>query len=177
MPAHAEVFEGNTFDWLYLSNNERKVRVTEIFNIMFPKGYVTNFPKKLLKEKLENFLKDPDYKLHYDAVCAGYTSYKDVNLQPFLMGKTKYVYMYALQYMNAAQKTFYYDALGRLKFVDFRYGGFPDYPFYTKKYSIDGKLVRAMYLQSPDIMYIYSNKGSFIGVKYKNTVYGFNYTK
>ena len=67
--------------------------------------------------------------------------------------------------------------MGRLKFVDFRYGGFPEYPFYTKKYAINGKLIRAMYLQSPDTMYIYSNKGSFIGVKYKSTIYGFNYTK
>lgn len=178
-PAFAEVFDyvGTDFDWLFLTNVERKERVTNIFNTMFPKGYVTNFPKNLLKSKLSKYLKDADYKIHYDAVCAGYTHYRDVNLQPFFLGKSKYVYMYALQYDKAPQKTFYYDAMGRLKFVDFRYGGFPEYPFYTKKYAINGKLIRAMYLQTPDTMYIYSNKGSFIGVKYKNTVYGFNYTK
>ena len=178
-PAFAEVFDyvGTDFDWLFLTNIERKERVTNIFNTMFPKGYVTNFPKNLLKSKLSKYLKDTDYKIHYDAVCAGYTHYRDVNLQPFFLGKSKYVYMYALQYDKAPQKTFYYDAMGRLKFVDFRYGGFPEYPFYTKKYAINGKLIRAMYLQSPDTMYIYSNKGSFIGVKYKSTIYGFNYTK
>ena len=178
-PAFAEVFDyvGTDFDWLFLTNVERKERVTNIFNTMFPKGYVTNFPKNLLKSKLSKYLKDADYKIHYDAVCAGYTHYRDVNLQPFFLGKSKYVYMYALQYDKAPQKTFYYDAMGRLKFVDFRYGGFPEYPFYTKKYAINGKLIRAMYLQTPDTMYIYSNKGSFIGVKYQNTVYGFNYTK
>ena len=178
-PAFAEVFDyvGTDFDWLFLTNIERKERVTNIFNTMFPKGYVTNFPKNLLKSKLSKYLKDTDYKIHYDAVCAGYTHYRDVNLQPFFLGKSKYVYMYALQYDKAPQKTFYYDAMGRLKFVDFRYGGFPEYPFYTKKYGINGKLIRAMYLQSPDTMYIYSNKGSFIGVKYKSTIYGFNYTK
>ena len=178
-PAFAEVFDyvGTDFDWLFLTNIERKERVTNIFNTMFPKGYVTNFPKNLLKSKLSKYLKDVDYKIHYDAVCAGYTHYRDVNLQPFFLGKSKYVYMYALQYDKAPQKTFYYDAMGRLKFVDFRYGGFPEYPFYTKKYAINGKLIRAMYLQSPDTMYIYSNKGSFIGVKYKSTIYGFNYTK
>lgn len=178
-PAFAEVFDyvGTDFDWLFLTNIERKERVTNIFNTMFPKGYVTNFPKNLLKNKLSKYLKDTDYKIHYDAVCAGYTHYRDVNLQPFFLGKSKYVYMYALQYDKAPQKTFYYDAMGRLKFVDFRYGGFPEYPFYTKKYAINGKLIRAMYLQSPDTMYIYSNKGSFIGVKYKSTIYGFNYTK
>lgn len=178
-PAFAEVFDyvGTDFDWLFLTNIERKERVTNIFNTMFPKEYVTNFPKNLLKSKLSKYLKDADYKIHYDAVCAGYTHYRDVNLQPFFLGKSKYVYMYALQYDKAPQKTFYYDAMGRLKFVDFRYGGFPEYPFYTKKYAINGKLIRAMYLQSPDTMYIYSNKGSFIGVKYKSTIYGFNYTK
>ncbi len=178
-PAFAEVFDyvGTDFDWLFLTNIERKERVTNIFNTMFPKGYVTNFPKNLLKSKLSKYLKDTDYKIHYDAVCAGYTHYRDVNLQPFFLGKSKYVYMYALQYDKAPQKTFYYDAMGRLKFIDFRYGGFPEYPFYTKKYAINGKLIRAMYLQSPDTMYIYSNKGSFIGVKYKSTIYGFNYTK
>lgn len=178
-PAFAEVFDyvGTDFDWLFLTNIERKERVTNIFNTMFPKGYVTNFPKNLLKSKLSKYLKDTDYKIHYDAVCAGYTHYRDVNLQPFFLGKSKYVYMYALQYDKAPQKTFYYDAMGRLKFVDFRYGGFPEYPFYTKKYAINGKLIRAMYIQSPDTMYIYSNKGSFIGVKYKSTIYGFNYTK
>lgn len=175
-PAFAEEFEyvGGSFDWLFLTNIERKERVTNIFNTMFPKGYVTNFPKKLLKERLSNYLKDTDYKIHYDAVCAGYTTYKDVNLQPFLLGRSKYVYMYALQYKNSPKKTFYYDPMGRLKFIDFRYGGFPEFPFYTKKYSINGKLVRAMYMQNPETMYIYSDKGSFIGVKYRNDVFGFS---
>ncbi|MCD8378598.1 MAG: hypothetical protein LUB59_07420 [Candidatus Gastranaerophilales bacterium] len=177
--AFAEVFDyvGGNFDWLYLTNSERKQRVTQLFNIMFPKGYVTNFPRGMLKDKLGKYLKDADYKIHYDAVCAGYTHYKDVDLQPFTLGRSRYVYMYALQYPNAPQKTFYYDAMGRLKFIDFRYGGYPEFPYYTKKYAINGKLVRAMYLQSADTMYIFSNKGSFIGVKYQNTIYGFNYTK
>jgi hypothetical protein len=176
LPTLAEEFEcvGGSFDWLFMTNTERKERVTGLFKIMFPKGYVTNFPKRLLKERLYNYLRDTDYKVHYDAVCSGYTQYKDVNLQPFLMGRTRFVYMYALQYQNSPQKTFYYDPTGHLKFIDFRYGGYPEYPFYTKKYSLNGKLVRAMYLQNADTMYIYSNKGEFIGVKYKNSVYGFN---
>ena len=172
-PASAEVFDqvAGSFDWLYLTNSERQERVTKIFNTMFPKGYVTNFPRRLLREKLRNFMKDENYKSHYEAVCAGYTHYKDVNLQPFLLGNSKYVYMYALQYKDSPQKTFYYDAMGRLKFVDFRYGGFPECPYYTKKYTVNGKLVRAMYLQDPETMYIYSEKGTFIGVKYQNSVY------
>ena len=179
VPAFAESYDyvGGSFDWLYLSNVERKDRVQEIFKIMFPKGYVTNFPKGFLKQRLKNYLKDENHEAHYEAVCAGYTRYRDVDLQPFFAGKSKFVYMYALQYTKSPQKTFYYDAMGRLKFIDFRYGGYPDCPYYTKKYAINGKLVRAMYLQAPDTMYIYSDKGAFIGVKYRNNVYGFNYTK
>ena len=130
------------FDWLYLSNSERQDRVVTIFKIMFPKGYVTNFPKKFLKSKLKNHLKDRNFKDHYEAVCSGVTHYRDVDMQ---------------------------------KFVDFRYGSVPECPYYTKKYSIDGKLVRAMYLQNPETMYIYSETGSFIGVKNNNQVYTFKY--
>ncbi len=168
-------YVGGAFDWLYLTNDQRKDRVVKVFNIMFPKGYVTNFPKGFLKMKLRPYMKDKNFKVHYDAVCNGYNHYRDVDLQPFTMGKSQIVYMYALQYTNAPQRTFYYDATGHLKFIDFRYGGFPEYPFYTKKYSIEGKLIRAMYLQTPDIMYIFGEKGTFIGIKYGNEVYGFSY--
>ena len=168
-------YVGGGFDWLYINNDQRKERVVEIFNLMFPKGYVTNFPKGFLKDKLKTYLKNKNHKVHYDAVCNGYTHYRDVDLQPITMGSSKVVYMYALQYTKYPQRTFYYDATGRLKFVDFRYGGYPEYPFYTKKYSIDGKLIRAMYLQNPNIMYIFGEKGTFVGVKYGNEIYGFNY--
>ncbi len=178
-PCMAETFDyvGGSFDWLYMTNQERTDRVSQIFKIMFPKGYVANFPRGFLKERLKNYLKDRNHEVHYEAVCAGYTHYKDVDLQPFFSGKSRFVYMYALQYTKAPQKTFYYDAMGRLKFVDFRYGDYPTCPYYTKKYAINGKLVRAMYLQNPETMYIFSNKGSFIGVKYQNNLYGFNYTR
>ncbi|MBO6272217.1 hypothetical protein J6O48_05485 [bacterium] len=166
-PAIAETFEyvGGSFDWLYLTNDERRARISTIFKLMFPKGYVTNFPRGFLKERLKGYLKDKNHEIHYEAVCSGRTHYKDVDLQPFYTGKNRFVYMYALQYTNSPQKTFYYDALGRLKFIDFRYGGYPECPFYTKKYSINGKLIRAMYLQNPETMYIFSNKGAFLGVK------------
>ena len=175
-PVLAETFDyvGGAFDWLYISNEERTQRVNQIFDIMFPKGYVTNFPKGFLKNKLKKYLRDTEYELHYDALRAGYTHYKDVELQPFYSGNTKFIYMYALQYINMPQRTFYYDAMGHLKFVDFRYGDYPNCPYYTKKYTIKGKLVRAMYLQNPETMYIYSNTGAFIGVKYRDSIFGFN---
>jgi len=168
---------GVNFDWLYLSKEEKESRVTDVFNKMFPKGYVTNFPRGMLKTKLKNYLKDKDYKIHYDAVCAGYKLYNGISLEPFYLGKSDNVYMYAAKFNNEPLKTFYYDALGRLRFVDFTYGGYPQYPFYIKKYAINGKLIRAMYMKDEDTMYIYSNKGAFIGVKFKDTVYGFNFTK
>lgn len=167
-------YSGSTFDWLYISNEERTQRVNQIFDIMFPKGYVTNFPKGFLKNKLKKYLKDSEHTEHYEAVKAGYTHYNDVKLQPFYSGNTKFIYMYALQYIDMPQRTFYYDAVGHLKFVDFRYGDYPNCPYYTKKYTIKGKLVRAMYLQNPETMYIFSDKGTFVGVKYRNSIFGFN---
>ena len=158
----------------FLINEERKTRVLTIFKIMFPKGYVTNFPKKYLQSKLKNHLKDRNFKDHYEAVCSGITHFKDVDLQPFVNDKN-FVFMYAMQFSKTPQRTFYYDAMGNLKFIDFRYGSFPECPYYTKKYSIDGKLIRAMYLQNPETMYIYSETGTFIGVKYNNQIYTFKY--
>lgn len=174
--ANAETFDyvGGAFDWLYITHEERTQRVKQIFDIMFPKGYVTNFPKGYLKKKLKANLKDKDYQSHYDAVCAGHTHYGNVDLQPFYSGNTKIVYMYALQYTDMPKRTFYYDAMGHLKFIDFRYGDYPNCPYYTKKYTIKGKLVRAMYLQNPETMYIYSDNGAFIGVKYRNSIFGFS---
>lgn len=169
----AEVFEyvGQEFDWALLSAKEKTERADKVFRLIFPSGKITTYTRKEFKEKFGQYYKDNDSKTHYDALEAGYNEYKNVNLEPYYYKDTDCIYMYALQYKNDLTKTYYYTSLGRLRFVDMRSGDVKNCPCYIVRYGKDGKLKRAAYIQSQDIMYLYDSKGKFEGVQYKSTLY------
>ena len=83
----------------------------------------------------------------------------------------KNIYMYAIQDKNDVSKAYYYDALGNLKYVDFIYGEYPDYPYYSIQYKISGKPVSAIYFVSKDCQYLFNPDGEFEGVWYKHNLY------
>ena len=79
--------------------------------------------------------------------------------------------MYAIQDKKDVSKSYYYDALGNLRYVDYNYGEYPDYPYYTIQYSISGKPISAIYNISKDNQYLYEPDGVFKGVWYKHNLY------
>ena len=72
------------------------------------------------------------------------------------------------------KNAFYYDAFGRLRFVDVMEGNYPDFPYWSKQYTSNGKMISAIYFVSKDIQYMYEPDGEFQGVWYKDKMFNIN---
>ena len=156
------------YDWIDKSMVEKEAIISEIRDIIF-KDEVTKIED--LKVQFKDKLKVKEHLDHYYAASAGYEEYGDYNLSAFYYGKQKHIYMYALQDKKDLSKAYYYDALGKLRYIDFIYGDYPDYPYYSIQYRISGKPISAIYFVSKDTQYLYEPDGTFKGVWYKHNLY------
>ena len=157
-----------TYDWINKSEVEREAIIQEVKDIIFeqPVEKQNDF-----RSQFKDKLKDKNYLENYMAASAGYKEYKGNNISAFYFKKMKSLYMYALQDKKDVSKAFYYDALGHLKYVDFIYGEYPDYPYYSIQYKITGTPVSAIYFVSEDCQYLFKPNGDFEGVWYKHNLY------
>jgi len=156
------------YDWINKTAVEKEAIISEVKDIIF------NEPLKKqsdFKSQFKDKLKDKNHLENYYAASAGYKEYKDNNISAFYYKKMKNIYMYALQDKKDVSKAFYYDAMGNLKYVDFIYGAYPDYPYYSIQYRISGKPVSAIYFVSEDCQYLFKPNGDFEGVWYKHNLY------
>ena len=157
------------YDWINKAEVEKEAIIQEVHDIIFKNGALTK--KDDLKTQFSEKLKDKNYKENYLAASAGYKEYKDNNISAFYYKKQKHIYMYALQDKKDLSKSFYYDALGKLRYVDFNSGEYPEYPYYKIQYSISGEPISAIYNVSKDNQYLYEPDGTFKGVWYKHNLY------
>ena len=157
------------YDWIDKSEIEREAIISEVRDIIFTNGALQR--NEELREQIKDRLKDKNYKEHYLAASAGYKEYGDYNISAFYYKKQKNIYMYAIQYKKDITKSYYYDALGHLRYVDFIYGEYPDYPYYSIQYRISGAPVSAIYFVSKDTQYLFEPDGTFKGVWYKHNLY------
>ena len=158
------------YDWIQKSEVEKESIISEVHDIIF-ENEETLAKQKDFRSQFKDRLKDKNYKEHYFAASAGYKEYKDYNISAFYYKKQKHIYMYALQDKKDISKSYYYDALGHLVYVDFNFGEYPEYPYYTIQYKISGNPVSAIYYASKDNQYLYTPEGEFTGVWYKNNLY------
>lgn len=156
------------YDWINKTDLERESIINEVRDIIFEEDIVK---QKDFKSQFKDKLKDKDYLEHYFAASAGYEEYKDNNISAFYYKNQKHIYMYAIQSKKDITKNYYYDALGHLKYVDFIYGEYPDYPYYSIQYKINGTPISAIYFISKDTQYLYEPDGTFKGVWYKHNLY------
>ena len=157
------------YDWINKSEIEKETIISEVRDIIFENE---SLPKQEnFKSQFKDKLKDKKQREHYFAASAGYKEYEDYNISAFYYKKQKHIYMYALQDKKDVSKTFYYDALGKLRYVDYNFGEYPEYPYYTIQYSVSGKPASAIYYVSKDNQYLYNPDGSFKGVWYKHNLY------
>ena len=157
------------YDWIDKSLVEKEAIISEVHDIIFENDTLDN--QKDLKSQFKDKLKDKNYREHYYAASAGLKEYKDNNISAFYFKKQKHIYMYALQDKKDISKSFYYDALGNLRYIDFNFGEYPEYPYYTIQYSISGKPISAVYNISKDNQYLFSPDGTFKGVWFKHNLY------
>lgn len=157
------------YDWINKKEVEKESIISEVRDIIFKGDDISS--EKNLKSTFKDRLKDKDYIDHYMAASAGYKEYKDFYISAFYAKNNKHIYMYALQDKKDVSKSFYYDALGHLRYVDYIYGEYPDYPYYAIQYRISGKPVSAIYYVSKDNQYLFEPDGKFKGVWYKHNMY------
>ena len=132
------------FDWINKSEVEKEAIISEVRDIIFESPVEK---QKDFKDQFRDKLKDKDHWENYMAASSGYKEFKGNNISA------------------------YYDALGNLKYVDFIYGEYPDYPYYSIQYRISGKPVSAIYFVSKDCQYLFKPDGEFEGVWYKHNLY------
>ena len=157
------------YDWINKAEIEKESIISEVKDILFEKDEIP--VKKDLKSLLKDKLKDKNYREHYLAASAGYKEYKNFNISAFYYKKQKHIYMYALQDKKDITKSYYYDALGKLRYVDYNFGEYPEYPYYTYQYKVSGEPVSAIYYVSKDNQYLFEPNGEFKGVWYKHNLY------
>ena len=157
------------YDWINKSEIEKETIISEVRDIIFENEGLPN--QKDFKEQFKDKLKDKNWREHYFAASAGYKEYGNNNLSAFYYKKQKHIYMYAIQDKKDVSKSFYYDALGKLRYVDYNFGEYPEYPYYTIQYSISVKPISAIYNVSKDNQYLNEPDGTFKGVWYKHNLY------
>ena len=156
------------YDWIDKDELAKEAMINEVRDIIFENPV----EKRLdLKTLFADRLKDKNHYENYMAASAGYEEYKGNNISAFYYKKMAHLYMYALQDKKDLTKSFYYDAMGTLRYVDFIEGEYPDFPYYSIQYRISGKPVSAVYFVSKDCQYLFNPDGTFEGVWYKHKLY------
>lgn len=80
------------------------------------------------------------------------------------------MYMYGVQYKNDIYTTYYYDLMGNLRYIDKMSENYPNYPYYSHQYRINGELAGSIYFTSYDTQYVFKNE-KFKGVWFKDTMF------
>lgn len=166
----ALVLTGNlVFDWLDISQIDREKVIEKYKSELFGEDTVYKFDKKEFKNEYKDFLKDADYKRHYMLVSNNVKETDTENLCGFYKGKL--LIIYAVQYKNDLRTVYYYDTLGKLRYVDKMSDNYPNFPYMSKQYRANGTLVSAIYFMSHDMQYMYNSDASFTGAWYKDKMY------
>ncbi|MBQ8168939.1 hypothetical protein IJZ97_05950 [bacterium] len=161
------------FDWVDISQLERDSKIQYYHDILFGEKAVQIQEKDAFKEKYDKFMKDENWKEHYRLAKLGATQTEKANLCAFFF-KSDILLIYALQYKDNPRNVFYYNAYGRLQYVDDISDNYPNFPYNSKQYRRNGKLVSAIYFVSHDMQYMYEPDGEFKGLWYKEKMYDKN---
>lgn len=157
------------YDWINKSEIEKEAIISEVHDLIFENETLPKIDN--IRSEYKEKLKDKNWRENYFAASAGYKEYKENNISAFYFKKQKHIYMYALQDKKDISKTYYYDALGKLRYIDFNFGEYPEYPYYAIQYNISGKPISAIYYVSKDNQYLFKPDGTFEGVWYKHNLY------
>lgn len=164
------VLTGNlVFDWLDITQSGRDAVIEKYKSQLFGDETVYKYNKKEFRSEYKDFLKDADFKRHYMLVSNNVKETDDENLCGFYKGKL--LISYAVQYKNDLKTVYYYDALGKLRYIDKFSENYPNFPYMSKQYRSNGTLVSAIYIMSKDMQYMYNSDGSFKGAWYKDKMY------
>lgn len=161
------------FDWVDMSQIERDTQIQEYKDILFDYDIIKKYSKKEFKEKYSDFLKDKNWKEHYRLAILGVKQTENANICAFFF-KKDILLVYALQYKENPYNVYYYNAYGNLQYVDEISENYPNFPYSSKQYRKNGKLISAIYFTSHDTQYMYEADGEFNGLWHKDKMYDKN---
>ncbi len=157
------------FNWLDMSQIERDTIIQNYKNIIFDEDTVYKYKRKEFKKMHDGFVKDKDFTYHYMEAKNGITETPQYRLSAFFSGKI--LISYAIQYKENPRTVYYYDAMGHLKYVDMISENYPNFPYWSKQYRVNGKMISAIYFVSHDMQYMYEPDGEFQGVWFMDKMY------
>ena len=132
------VLTGNlVFDWLDITQVERDAVIDKYKSELFDENTVYKYKKKDFRAEYKDFLKDKDYKRHYMLVRNGVKETDKENLCGFYY-KDNLLISYAVQYKNELRTVYYYDAMGKLRYIDKFSENYPNFPYMSKQYRANG---------------------------------------
>ena len=114
-------------------------------------------------EKFEKNYCDKDYNENYNYLLSGKTELKDRTLALFSDGT------YAVQNHEDLYNVYYYDGNGVLTHIEHKES--LNYPYKSKKYDVNGKIVNTTLRISKEETYIYSKDGNLLAHWLKNNAY------
>lgn len=159
-----------SFDWAEKTQFERDANISKIKGIIYRENIVKKYNKKAFKDEYKDFLKDKDFKKHYIEITSGKKENSTERIAGFYTLNGKLLYMYGIQYKNNMNTTYYYDMAGNLRYVDKMSENYPNYPYYSHQYRINGTLASSIYFTSLETQYVFKNE-KFKGVWYKDTMF------
>ncbi len=169
LSAYAQTLEGVIeLDWISKTQIQRDENISQIRDILFKDG-TPEYSKKEFKSIFAKFLKDENHKYHYINIKNGRTEDNLAEYSGFFKGKL--FYMYAIKYKNLPRNVFYYDTLGNLIYVDILSDEYPNYPYFSSQYKINGNLISKIYFNSDYDQYMFTPNGNFKGRWFKNKMY------
>ncbi len=162
-----------SYDWVSMAQTDRNSLVNEICDSLSKSDYIpSKISKQDFKAAFNDKLKDKNTKLHYYQAASKVTYTDDYKISGFFKGNL--LIMYAIQYNEDVLHNYYYDSFGRLRFVDYISYNYPNYPYFSKQFYRDGKVVAYFYYLSDNMQFIFDDKFKFKGVWQNKNMYDIN---
>jgi len=161
------------YDWVNMSQVQRDRKITDYEHMLFVDDSFGVFRKQDWNDQYKKFFKDKNRKEHYRQVKNGVTELEDCNLCGFYT-KSGILISYAIQYKNDLTHAYYYDAYGNLRYIDIMSDNYPEFPYTSKQYKKNGKLVSAIVFETRDIQYMFEPNHDFKGIWYKEKMFDRN---
>ena len=158
-----------TFDWISKTQLQRDENIKQIQGILFNDKTVLKYNKKAFKEQYKDFIKNKNFATDYEEIING----KREDAEKYYCGFfwQKLLVAYGIQYKNDLKHVYYYDAMGGLKWIDIFSPDYPNFPYWSYQYFLNGELAAAYYYVSREDQYVFDANKKFRGRWYKENMY------
>ncbi len=164
--SYAKTLKGKVeLDWPLLSQQERTKTINHYKDLLFK-----DIQRKIDMKQFEGGKKDPNVRINRTALKKGLRNLGERELAGFyFLGKI--LVIYGVKYFEDKYHIYYYDAMGRLKYVDILDKPHDEYPHVSYKYDNNGKFKEVSYYISEYDQYVFDKDGDFKGRWYFEKLY------